>query len=322
MLSNVAYDTNWEEEYKIVLRDLSQVYRIRSKEGEGREDFVAIESFSLNIRNGEFVSIVGPSGCGKSTLLDIIAGLSRASSGSILIDGKEVKGPALDRGIVMQGYALFPWRTVKRNVEFGLEIKGLPKARRGEISQRFIELVNLVGFEDHFPHELSGGMRQRVAIARALAYDPEVLLMDEPFAAVDAQIRETLQDELMRIWEKTKKTIIFVTHSIDEAALLADRVVVMSPNPGRIKDIVEMGLPRPRTNEAMRASSDFARIRRRIWQSLQDPALDSGGNNGANGNNGGNGANGDEKSNEKANEKDFPHPAAIEPQPELIGQSS
>ncbi|MDR2404868.1 MAG: ABC transporter ATP-binding protein [Deltaproteobacteria bacterium] len=274
----MAYENTFEEDYKIALKDLKMVYSIRSKDGVGKDDYVAIESFSLNIKSGEFVSIVGPSGCGKSTLLDIIAGLTRASAGSILIDGKEVKGPALDRGIVMQGYALFPWRTVSRNVEFGLEIKGIPKTERREISQKFIELVNLTGFENHYPHELSGGMKQRVAIARALAYDPELLLMDEPFAAVDAQIRETLQDELMRIWEKTQKTIIFVTHSIDEAALLANRVVVMSPNPGRIKDVIECDLPRPRTNEEMRLSRDFALIRQRIWESLQDPSLSSGNN--------------------------------------------
>jgi NitT/TauT family transport system ATP-binding protein len=278
MLTNAAYENAWEDDPKIVLKDLCQRYQIRSKDGEGKEDFVAIESFSLSIRNGEFVSIVGPSGCGKSTLLDIIAGLTRPSDGSILIDGQEIKGPALDRGIVMQGYALFPWRTVRRNVEFGLEIKGLPKAERREISQKYIELVNLTGFEDHYPHELSGGMKQRVAIARALAYDPKVLLMDEPFAAVDAQIRGTLQDELMRIWEKTQKTIIFVTHSIDEAALLADRVVVMSPHPGRVKDIVPIDIPRPRTHDGTGLSNDFVKIKRRIWQSLQDPSLEGGGN--------------------------------------------
>jgi NitT/TauT family transport system ATP-binding protein len=275
MSKTALLEETWEEDYKIVLKDLRQVYQVRSKDGESKEDFVAIQSFSLNVKAGEFVSIVGPSGCGKSTLLDIIAGLAKASDGSILIDGKEVKGPALDRGIVMQGYALFPWRTVRKNVEFGLEMKGISKAERKEISQKFIELVNLEGFEDRYPHELSGGMKQRVAIARALAYDPEVLLMDEPFAAVDAQIREALQDELMHIWEKTKKTIIFVTHSIDEAALLADRVVVMSPNPGKIKTIVEMDLPRPRTNEEMRISRDFAEIRQRIWLSLQDSGLDN-----------------------------------------------
>jgi NitT/TauT family transport system ATP-binding protein len=259
-----------ETQFKIVLKDLRQIYEIRTGDGARREKFIALESFSLNVKQGEFVSIVGPSGCGKSTLLDIIAGLSKADGGSIYIDGKAVSGPALDRGIVMQGYALFPWRTVRKNVEFGLEMKGLPADQRETISQKFLELVNLSGFEDRYPYELSGGMKQRVAIARALAYDPEVLLMDEPFAAVDAQTRETLQDELLRIWEKTNKTIIFVTHSIDEAALLADRVVVMSSNPGNIKEIIDIKLPRPRTNAEMRVSEEYNLIRQRVWERLQN----------------------------------------------------
>ncbi|MDR2368312.1 MAG: ABC transporter ATP-binding protein [Deltaproteobacteria bacterium] len=255
--------------YKIVLRDLRQVYRIRGVDGEGPGDFLALESFSLNVAAGEFVSIVGPSGCGKSTLLNIVAGLARADGGQIFIDGKAVTGPALDRGIVMQGYALFPWRTVRKNVEFGLEMKGLAARERKEVSQRFIELVNLEGFEDRYPYELSGGMKQRVAIARALAYDPEVLLMDEPFAAVDAQTREMLQDELMRIWEKTGKTILFVTHGIDEAVILADRVVVMGANPGRIRAVIDIGLGRPRTNQEIRLSPAYGEIRQRVWESLQ-----------------------------------------------------
>ncbi|MDR2198020.1 MAG: ABC transporter ATP-binding protein [Deltaproteobacteria bacterium] len=275
MFSNVTLETSWEEDYKIDIRNLRQVYRVRRKDGSGFAEFVAIDDFSLKIKDGEFVSIVGPSGCGKSSLLDIIAGLAPAGSGSVLIDGREVRGPNLDRGIVMQGYALFPWRTVRKNVEFGLEIKGVPAREREEISSKYIELVNLTGFENRYPHELSGGMKQRVAIARALAYDPGVLLMDEPFAAVDAQIRENLQDELMRIWEKTKKTIIFVTHSIDEAALLADRVVVMSPNPGRIADVVEVDLGRPRANAEMRLDRGFALIRERIYRSLQEKGASS-----------------------------------------------
>ncbi|MDR2351897.1 MAG: ABC transporter ATP-binding protein [Deltaproteobacteria bacterium] len=264
-----TWETNPQDNPKIVLQDLSRIYQVRSNEGEGKDLFLALESFSLEVKNGEFVSIVGPSGCGKSTLLDIIAGLSRPDKGHILIDGNEVKGPNLDRGIVMQGYALFPWRTVRKNVEFGLEMKKIPNPLRQEISQRFIDLVNLNGFEERYPYELSGGMKQRVAIARALAYDPEVLLMDEPFAAVDAQTREGLQDELLHIWEKTQKTIIFVTHSIDEAVLLADRVVVMGSNPGRVKEIFNINLPRPRTNQEMRISEAYSEIRQRIYQSLQ-----------------------------------------------------
>lgn len=253
---------------KIILRNLKQVYYIRNPEKKRLEEFVALESFSLSIEDGAFIAIVGPSGCGKSTLLDIVAGLTKSKGGSITIDGCEVTGPNLDRGFIMQGYALFPWRTVRRNVEYGLEVKRIPKKDRTEIARKYIELVDLNGFEDRYPNELSGGMRQRVAIARSLAYDPKVLLMDEPFAAVDAQTRESLQDELLKIWGKTKKTVIFVTHSIEEAVLLADRVVVMTPRPGRIQRIVDINLPRPRYNADARASADYGVIVHRIWELL------------------------------------------------------
>ncbi|WP_312562440.1 ABC transporter ATP-binding protein [Anaerospora sp.] len=253
---------------KIVARNIRRVYHIKGKEDKKTTEFEAIKQLDLTVKQGEFLAIVGPSGCGKSTFLDMIAGLAKPSSGEIFMDGKLIKGPALDRGIVMQGYALFPWRTVRKNVEFGLEIKKVPKQNRGPISQKYIEMVGLKNFADRYPHELSGGMKQRVAIARALAYDPEVLLMDEPFAAVDAQTRETLQEELLRIWEQTKKTIIFVTHGIDEAVFLADRVAVMSSHPGPIKEIVTINLPRPR--EGIRSSADFGWIRHKIWELLQN----------------------------------------------------
>ncbi|WP_312521650.1 ABC transporter ATP-binding protein [Anaerospora sp.] len=253
---------------KIVARNIRRVYHIKGKEDKKTTEFEAIKQLDLTVKQGEFLAIVGPSGCGKSTFLDMIAGLAKPSSGEIFMDGKLIKGPALDRGIVMQGYALFPWRTVRKNVEFGLEIKKVPKQNRGPISQKYIEMVGLKNFADRYPHELSGGMKQRVAIARALAYDPEVLLMDEPFAAVDAQTRETLQEELLRIWEQTKKTIIFVTHGIDEAVFLADRVAVMSSHPGTIKEIVTINLPRPR--EGIRSSADFGWIRHKIWELLQN----------------------------------------------------
>lgn len=255
---------------KIVLDKLSQVYYIRDKDNSQKVKFQALKDFTLSIKEGEFVAIVGPSGCGKSTLLDILSGLFKADSGSITIDEKIVDGPALDRGFVMQSYALFPWRTVRKNVEFGLELKKIHKKERHEISNKFIELVGLNGFEDRYPHELSGGMKQRVAIARALAYDPEVLLMDEPFAAVDSQTRENLQDELLKIWEKTNKTIIFVTHSIEEAVLLADRVVVMTENPGTIKEIIPIDLPRPRTNINIRNSEQYTAFVNRIWSLLHN----------------------------------------------------
>ncbi|HWR42639.1 ABC transporter ATP-binding protein [Sporomusa sp.] len=253
---------------KIIARNIRRVYQIKRQPNEEATEFEAIKHLDLTVKQGEFLAIVGPSGCGKSTFLDMVAGLAQPSSGEIFIDGKLITGPALDRGIVMQGYALFPWRTVRKNVEFGLEIKKVPQKDRKEISQRYIELVGLTNFEDRYPHELSGGMKQRVAIARALAYDPEVLLMDEPFAAVDAQTREVLQEELLRIWEKTKKTIIFVTHGIDEAVFLADRVAVMTANPGTIKEIVNINLPRPR--DGIRSSADFGWVRHKIWELLQN----------------------------------------------------
>lgn len=254
---------------KIEIRNVNRDYQIKRNASGEEQIFSALQNVSLTVNKGEFLTIVGPSGCGKSTLLDLIAGLALPTSGELFIDGKKITKPALDRGIVMQGYALFPWRTVRHNVEFGLEVKGVPKKDRQEISDRFLKLVNLSGFADRFPYELSGGMKQRVAIARALAYDPEVLLMDEPFAAVDAQTRETLQDELLRIWEETRKTIIFVTHSIDEAVALADRVAVMSANPGKVKEIVNVGLPRPRRVGDVLSTADFSLVRYRIWELLQ-----------------------------------------------------
>jgi len=263
-------DTAPSENQKIVVENINRVYHLKKSRGEGPREFVALKDINLHVREGEFLALVGPSGCGKSTLLDILAGLARPTSGVVSIDGKTITGPALDRGIVLQGYALFPWRTVRENVEFGLEIKKVPKGERRTISSRFVKLVGLEGFEDRFPHELSGGMKQRVAIARALAYDPEVLLMDEPFAAVDAQTRESLQDELLRIWEETKKTIVFVTHSIEEAVFLADRVAVLTANPGTVKEVVTIDLPRPRHNSDIRSSAEFGWIRHKIWELLQN----------------------------------------------------
>ncbi|WP_196605534.1 ABC transporter ATP-binding protein [Pectinatus haikarae] len=262
-----------DETEKIVAVNINKIYKVRQKDSEKLTEFQALKNINLTVKKEEFLVIVGPSGCGKSTFLDMVAGLAHPTSGEIYMDEKLITGPALDRGIVLQGYALFPWRSIRKNVEFGLEIKKIPRKERTEISQRFIDLVNLHGFEDRYPHELSGGMKQRVAIARALAYDPEVLLMDEPFAAVDAQTRESLQEELLRIWEKTKKTIIFITHSIDEAIFLADRVVVMSADPGEIKETINIELPRPR--DGIRASAEFGRLRQKIWQLLQNGHADT-----------------------------------------------
>ncbi len=253
---------------KISLRRVFHSYKLKTAD-QGSSTFQALGGVDLDVKDGEFLAVVGPSGCGKSTLLDILSGLSVPTSGEVLIDGKKVDGPALDRGIVLQGYALFPWRTTRQNVEFGLEVKRVPKANRREISDRFIRLVGLEGFENRLPHELSGGMKQRVALARALAYDPGILLMDEPFAAVDAQTRETLQDELLRIWEQTRKTVIFVTHSIEEAVFLADRVAVLAANPGRVVENVDVDLPRPRDVTRLRSSEAFATLRHRVWTLLQ-----------------------------------------------------
>jgi NitT/TauT family transport system ATP-binding protein len=233
-------------------------------------ELVAIDDFSLKVQDGEFLCILGPSGCGKTTLLRIIAGLEMPSGGRILLNGNEITGPGSDRGMVFQEFALFPWRTVRKNVEFGLELKKVPKEKKNEISQKYIDLVGLKGFENAHPYELSGGMKQRVGIARALANDPSILLMDEPFGAIDAQTRNMMQGELLRIWSETKKTVVFITHSVDEAVYLADRIVVMSPRPGRLKEIFEISFERPRE----RASVEFASLRRDILSELQRMVTD------------------------------------------------
>jgi NitT/TauT family transport system ATP-binding protein len=245
--------------------------------GPGRrgpaQTFVALDQIDLSVASGEFLVIVGPSGCGKSTLLDLLGGLTMPSGGKILIDGQLVVGPALDRGLVFQQYALFPWRTAIKNVEFGLEAKGVARRERTERANHFLDMVGLAGFAARYPHELSGGMKQRVAIARSLAYDPGVLLMDEPFAALDAQTRETLQTELLRIWDASGKTIIFITHGIDEAVYLGQRVAVMTSRPGRIKRIVDVPFVDRTQEEDLRATPEFARLRHEVWTLLRDEVL-------------------------------------------------
>ena len=228
-------------------------------------EVVALDDLTLDIAPREFLTLLGPSGCGKSTLLNIIAGFEKPDSGKILLNGIPIERPGPDRGVVFQDYALFPWLNIQHNVEYGLREKGIPKTEAQSIAQRYLAMVGLTGFERRFPHELSGGMRQRVALIRVLAIDPKILLMDEPFAAVDAQTRVILQEELQRLWMQTLKTVVFVTHSVDEAIYLADRVAVMTARPGFIKAIVPIELPRPRD-----ATSDaFNHYRKQIAQLIE-----------------------------------------------------
>ena len=228
-------------------------------------EMIAVSGFALYVKDGELICLLVPPGCGKTTVLRIIAGLQSATSGELTLKGKPITGPGSDRGMVFQEFGLFPWRSVKKNVEFGLEVQGVDETKKNEISKRFIDLVGLSGFERSHPNQLSGGMKQRVGIARALASNPEILLMDEPFGALDAQTRNLMQKELLRIWQETKKTVIFVTHSVDEAVFLADRIVVMTGRPGKIKEIYTVTLPRPRD----RGHPDFINLRKKILDELE-----------------------------------------------------
>jgi NitT/TauT family transport system ATP-binding protein len=258
---------------KISFQQVRKEFVVRGEGGGPSDRFTALEDITLDVRFGEFLALVGPSGCGKSTLLDLLGGLTAPTSGRILLDGRPIEGPARDRGIVFQQYALFPWRTAAQNVEFGLDIAGLKARQRREIARNYLDLVGLTAFADRYPHELSGGMKQRVAIARSLAYDPEVLLMDEPFAALDAQTRETLQGELLRIWRATGKTIIFITHGIDEAVVLGQRVAVMTSRPGRIKHVVEIPEALRNESEDVRSLPEFGPVRHEVWSLLRDEVL-------------------------------------------------
>jgi ABC-type nitrate/sulfonate/bicarbonate transport system ATPase subunit len=249
---------------KLRVHEVTVAFRTR-RGGE----IVAIDRLSLDVADREIVSIVGPSGCGKSTLLRLIAGLVRPTSGEIWLDGDQVTDPGPDRGMVFQSYTLFPWLTVQGNVESGPRLRGVPEARRREVAARYIQMVGLVGFEHAYPKELSGGMMQRVAIARALANDPEVLLMDEPFGALDAQTRAFMGELLLDIWQASPKTILFVTHDIDEALFLGDRVYVMTARPGRFRAEVGLTLPRPRTLEVT-TSEEFVNAKRRVLAMIRE----------------------------------------------------
>jgi NitT/TauT family transport system ATP-binding protein len=240
-----------------------------SFKSKNRDPVTALSDLSLAVRQGEFVSIVGPSGCGKSTFLNVLLGLIRPDSGVMQMNGIPIIGPSQERAMVFQEFGLLPWRTAQANVELGLELKGTPAAERKQRSTELIKLVGLHGFETHYPHELSGGMKQRVGLARALATEPEVLLMDEPFAALDAQTRDLMQTELLAIWERTRKTVLFVTHSIEEAVYLSDRVIVMTARPGQVKQTLTIALPRPRDYE-MRLTPEFNKIKSQIWDVLKE----------------------------------------------------
>ena len=234
--------------------------------------FVAVQDCSLAIRPNEFLSVVGPSGCGKSTMLFAVDGLYEPSAGQILVDGRPIEGPNPDRAMVFQEFGLFPWRTIWSNVEFPLELLATPmkksRAERREVAERYLRLVGLEGFGSRYPHQLSGGMKQRVGIARAFASGAEILLMDEPFASVDAQTRDIMGLELLRVWNQERKTVVFVTHSIEEAVYLSDRVAVMTAGPTRVKEIIDIPLPRPRPLE-IRGTPEFAELRQRVWASLK-----------------------------------------------------
>src|SRR5687767_2247230 len=251
---------------KLEIDHLTKRYYV---ERDGRQ-VLALSDVSLSVAEGEFVAIVGPSGCGKTTLLNIVAGLLSYDLGTLAIDGKRIAGPGVDRSVVFQHASLLPWRTIAGNVRYGMELqKRFDAAAMRERVDRFIAMVGLTGFERHYPSELSGGMQQRVNLARALASDPAVLLMDEPFAALDAQTRESMQSELLKIWAQARKTVIFITHQINEAIYLADRVAVMSPRPGRVKGVFAVPFERPRPL-ALKRDPRFLEIEDAIWQMVED----------------------------------------------------
>lgn len=251
----------------LVISDLSKIYY----DIYTGQHVAAIEDVSLEIGKGEFVAILGPSGCGKTTLLNMVAGFIPPTQGEILLNGRRIQGPGADRAVVFQSFALFPWKTVLDNVAFGLKMRGVPQEKRERVAREYLALVGLEGFEYRYPHELSGGMQQRVGVARVLANKPDLLLMDEPFASVDAQTRMTLQEELTRIWEDRQPTILFVTHDVEEAVFLANRVVVLSPRPGRVRETVEVPLRRPRTWQHLIEDHEYKSLVARVLGLVRTP---------------------------------------------------
>ncbi|MGO1973553.1 MAG: ABC transporter ATP-binding protein [Propionibacteriaceae bacterium] len=253
--------TNATTTAKISIQDVRKTFQLKN------EEFVALDRVNLDIADNEFVTVVGPSGCGKSTLMNILGGLETVSGGCAIVDDLAVSAPGPDRGVIFQQYALFPWLTVRKNVEFGLKVAGVSKGDRAERAEYFIRLVGLEQFADALPKMLSGGMKQRCAIARAYAVNPSILLMDEPFGALDALTRVKLQEQLLETWNREKRTVMFITHDVDEAVFLANRVVVMAARPGRIHKIINVDLPYPRTEE-VRLSPEFGELRNRVWHAV------------------------------------------------------
>jgi NitT/TauT family transport system ATP-binding protein len=248
---------------KIVLRGLCLDY-VNQEQGLRHH---AVDRLDLEVLQNEFLCVVGPSGCGKSTLIAAIAGVLRPAAGELRMDGRQIAGPGADRGVVFQEYALLPWKRVIDNVALGLKLKGMGRRERHEVARRYLRLTNLSDAAEKYPHELSGGMKQRAAVARTLANEPEIMLMDEPFAAIDAQTRMTLQEELLRIWERSHVTVLFVTHSVEEAVFLADRVAVLTPHPGRLKEIIEVPIPRAeRSWERLAGNPAYTAIRDRVLE--------------------------------------------------------
>jgi NitT/TauT family transport system ATP-binding protein len=253
---------------KLLIDQVSRTFPAR----QGHAPTRALEPIDLTVGTNDFVTILGPSGCGKSTLLRIVAGLDRPTSGRVLLDGREVIGPGADRGMVFQSYTLFPWLSVRENIAFGLRERGVGEAERHKIADTFIQRIGLSGFENHWPRQLSGGMQQRTAIARALANDPTILLLDEPFGALDNQTRVLMQEMLLGIWERDQKTVLFVTHDIEEAIFLGSRVLVMSARPGRIKADIRIELPHPRSYK-IKTSPEFVALKERLVEEIRAEAL-------------------------------------------------
>ena len=265
---SAATETSSARPAKVEVSDLVKRFRWEKK-GQHHE-LLALDGVDLQIAPGEFVSVIGPSGCGKTTLLRIVAGLIKVDGGEVRIDGKPIDGPGPERAMVFQSFGLFPWKSVIDNVKFPLVIRKVDDAEADELAHTFIDKVGLTGFEDAMPHQLSGGMQQRVGLARALVTDPEILLMDEPFGAIDAQTRELMQEELLRLWSDSGKTVMFVTHDLDEAVTLADRVIVLTRGPGRVRTVVPVELPRPRWAYDVRSEENFIEVRHHIWQMLRE----------------------------------------------------